>query len=274
MLRITPLLISDAVDIADEVYQALLLLRSVVELVMAPSLSVGQVAEMKVLIEDYIERRRRLFPAVPLRPKHHFMTHYAQLTLQFGPLIKLWTMRFESKHQYFKRCIRSSRNFVNVASMLANRHQLHQAYLSASPRFACDTDISHANVVVESSVAAELKSALSAAGARAEQVFCAATTKGTTYKRGQVLPFRAYNSAKKIVFGEILLVVVQNLINQLAIACRYASFNYDIGCYILDEKSDVLVVPLECFADFYPLAIYEFKGQSAVILRHQIVDRE
>jgi len=204
---------------------------------------------MKVLIEDYLERRHRLFPAVPLRPKHHFMTHYAQLTLLFGPLIKLWTMRFESKHQYFKRCIRSCRNFVNVGSMLANRHQLHQAYLSASPRFACDTNVSHVDLVVKSSIAAELKSALNVAGVRAEQIFCAATIKGTTYKRGQVLPFRVNSSTKRNIFGEILLVVVQNYVNQLAVASRSALYNFDMGCYVLDEKTDILVMPFDCFAD-------------------------
>jgi len=40
-LRIISVLISDAVDTTDEVYQAMLLLRSVTELVMAPSLAVG-----------------------------------------------------------------------------------------------------------------------------------------------------------------------------------------------------------------------------------------
>lgn len=47
---------------------------------MAPSLSVGQIAEVKLMIEDYIKRRRRLFPEVSLRSRHHYMTHYAQMT--------------------------------------------------------------------------------------------------------------------------------------------------------------------------------------------------
>jgi hypothetical protein len=240
---------------------------------MARSISIGQIAEMKVCVDDYVERRRLLFPEVPLRPKHHFLTHYPQLTLQFGPLINLWTMRFESKHQFFKRCIRSSRNFLNVASMLANRHQLLQAYLSASARFACETDVSPRDLVVESSIVAELKSALSAAGVRAEQVFSAATIKGTTYRRGQVLPLRADYSTKRIVFGEIFLVVLQNLTSKFVIGCRNSVLDYDTGCYLLEERHDVLVVPLECFADFYPLVIYNIRGQSTVVLRHQLVDR-
>ena len=271
-LRIVPLLIADVVDIESEAYKTLLLLRSVVELVMSPRISVGQIAEMKILIEDYLERRKSQFPEVRLRPKHHFMTHYAQLTLQFGPLIKLWTLRFESKHQYFKRCIRSSHNFLNVASMLANRHQLHQAYLSASPRFPCDTDVSHSDIVLESCIANDVKKTLIASGVRPNQVFSAATVKGTVYRRGQVLPLKVKYEKKMIVFGEILLVVVQHSTNKLIVAHRNSVFDFDIGCYILDEKSDIAVISLECFADFYPLSVYEVDGRSVAILRHQSAD--
>lgn len=61
LLRITPLLIEYIVETDNAVYQVLLLLRSVIELVMAPRISIGQVAEMRVLIEDYLTGRRCLF---------------------------------------------------------------------------------------------------------------------------------------------------------------------------------------------------------------------
>jgi len=35
--------------------------------------------------------------------------------------------------------VKKSRNFINVTGMLASRHQMLQAYLSASPRFCADT---------------------------------------------------------------------------------------------------------------------------------------
>lgn len=45
-------------------------------------------------------------------------------------------MRFESKHSYFKRCIRSSKNFRNVTKSLAERHQLFRAYQSHGSLFS------------------------------------------------------------------------------------------------------------------------------------------
>lgn len=89
---------------------------------------------MKGLIELYVELRQELFPGVKLRPKHHYLLHNSHLTLQFGPLIYTWTTRFESKHSYFKRCIRASKNFINVTKSLADWHELLQAYQLCGPQ--------------------------------------------------------------------------------------------------------------------------------------------
>lgn len=100
----------DRIENADNaVWQLVLLLREIVEFVCAPSLSESQIANMTVLIEEYVDMGKELFPHANLRPKHH----YADLSLQFGPLIHTWTMR--------KRCIRSSKNFRNVPKSLADR---------------------------------------------------------------------------------------------------------------------------------------------------------
>ena len=82
----------------------------------------------------YVTVRSRLFPDVPLRTKHHYLLHYPWLTMQFGPLIRVWTMRMESnlsKHTFFKRCARASKNFINITKTLSETHQLHQAFLSS-----------------------------------------------------------------------------------------------------------------------------------------------
>ena len=124
-----PAYFGDRIEDADNaVWQLVLLLRDSVET--PPSLSESQIAYMKVLTEEYVETRQDLFPHSNLRPKHHYLLHYAYLSLQFGPLIQTWTMRFERKHSYFKRCIRSSQNFRNVTKSLADRHQLFQGYQS------------------------------------------------------------------------------------------------------------------------------------------------
>jgi len=67
-----------------------------------------------------------------MKPKHHFVSHYAELTRRYGPLSHYSTLRFESKHSFFKDVIKDCGNFKNVCTMLAQRHQHLQCYLFAS----------------------------------------------------------------------------------------------------------------------------------------------
>ena len=118
-------LIGDSIlDKGDSVWHMILLLPKIVKLICSPTISIAQIAYMHDLVEDYIDMRIVLFPAIRLRPKHHYLLRYASLTLMFGPLIRMWSLRFESKHSYFKRCARFSQNFKNIAKTLAVKHQL------------------------------------------------------------------------------------------------------------------------------------------------------
>lgn len=40
-----------------------------------------------------------------------------------------WSMRFEAKHNYFKKLVDKVNNFKNIDYSLARRHQALQAYL-------------------------------------------------------------------------------------------------------------------------------------------------
>lgn len=96
---------------------------------------------LDVLIEEYIQSRVKLFPFTYLQPKHHYLCHYPELMLQFGPLIRLWTLRFESKLSYFKQCMSKLLNFKILFSTLAETHQLHQAYKSAGNCFPYEIQV-------------------------------------------------------------------------------------------------------------------------------------
>lgn len=119
----------------NSVWKLILLLREIVVHVCSPSITPDQVAYLGVLIEEYIQSRVELFPEFCLKPKHHYLCYYPELIIQFGTLIRLWTLRFESKHTYFKQCARKLHNFKILCATLAERHQLLQAYLSAGTLF-------------------------------------------------------------------------------------------------------------------------------------------
>lgn len=50
--------------------------------------------------------------------------------------MRLWTMRFESKYSYFKRCAGRTQNFKNICQTLARNHQLLRAFLHLGSFFA------------------------------------------------------------------------------------------------------------------------------------------
>ena len=87
-IRFFPLFVFHKVrDWTNPVWKAVLLLRIIVELVCAPKLSYTQISCLSDYIDEYLDLRSAEFPGVRLRPKHHFMTHYPWLILQFGPLV-------------------------------------------------------------------------------------------------------------------------------------------------------------------------------------------
>lgn len=84
-------------DKEDWIWQLTILLKELVELICAPPF-LWLVTFLNVLIPEYLQTRKYLFPSHKLKPKHHYLIHYPALILKFGQLIRLWTMRFESKH--------------------------------------------------------------------------------------------------------------------------------------------------------------------------------
>lgn len=73
MDNLLPLLIGDmAQDPQDDVWQLTLQLKDIVDLICAQQISKPQVAYLDVLIQEYLETRKALFPDIKLRPKHHY----------------------------------------------------------------------------------------------------------------------------------------------------------------------------------------------------------
>lgn len=126
LLIILPFATLDFVD-DDPCWKLIKLLNDISALILSVKLSLNQLAYLKYLIEEYMELRVQMFPNDKLRPKHHYLTHYPYLIRKFGPLKHLWTLRYESKHRYFKSVLKHSPNFKNVLRTLSERHQLLQA---------------------------------------------------------------------------------------------------------------------------------------------------
>lgn len=134
-LRLLRLMVGSKVPEGDEAWAILMDLKEIVQLVLSPSSTEESIQYMQAKISDHRQGLQAVFPDFKLRPKHHYVEHYPELTRHFGPLVHLWTMGFEGKHRFFKRVIHDTHNFKNVLKTLATRHQHMMAYHFSAPIF-------------------------------------------------------------------------------------------------------------------------------------------
>lgn len=129
LIMILPLLVMKKERVYDdESFELLMLMKQITDLVAAPIISHRQIAMLSLSINHYLQLRTQLF-VTPLRPKHHYLSHYPDLILQFGPLHVFCTMKGERKHSFFKNALRHAGNYKNILKLCSERHEYRQAML-------------------------------------------------------------------------------------------------------------------------------------------------
>ncbi|KAI7813834.1 hypothetical protein IRJ41_002408 [Triplophysa rosa] len=128
LLRLLPLMIGSSIPENDPAWEILMDLKDIVELVVSTKFSDETLCYLESKIAEHRKLLAETFPNFSIRPKHHFVDHYPHLIRCFGPLVDLWTMRFEAKHSFFKKVVHGTHNFKNVLLSLATKHQQIFAY--------------------------------------------------------------------------------------------------------------------------------------------------
>lgn len=103
-------------------------LKKIVGIVVSNRLSEEALCYLTCKLLDHRLLLISTFPDFRLRPKHHFIDHYPHLIRCYGPLLELWTMRFEAKHSFFKKVVHDTHNWKNVLLTLSSKHQQMMAY--------------------------------------------------------------------------------------------------------------------------------------------------
>ncbi len=278
LLRLFPILIGDRIKnpLDDEVWQLCLKLREIVDLICAPKIHTNQVAYLKILIEEYIQLRTATFPEKTLKPKHHYLVHYPELILWFGPLIRLWLLRFESKHSYFKQCARKLHNFKNLCSTLAERHQLLQAYLHAGSLFPPTLQMGQPSKFDDQLYQIGIQRAVSLKGLHPEHTIetPSVTFKGTLYKRGMTVVVDQNDTG--YLFGKILLILINESDVHFVVQQYQSVPVVDLGVYCLQSSSEAQYqcLTVDKLADYYPLSGYTQFGLNLVALHHSVFQRK
>ena len=274
-VRFFPLMVYGLIqDTSDAVWQLVVKLKETVEIVVSPVIHISDVAYLRVLIEEYIEDSSSLFEEHQLRPKHHFMSHCAWNILMFGPLIWLWTLRFESKHSYFKRCARLAQNWINITLTLTERHQLLQAYCFQGHIFPDDVVVDKGTIFHLDLYAMTIQESVKCLDTDAKQYtvtdeVCVFNTK---YKKGMFLIVQIDNLSEEWTFARILLVLVyQNEVN-FVVKLYKSAFVADYGIYKITDTD--IYTSLQCvnyddLLDYYPLCSYKVSGSKFITLKNK-----
>ncbi|KAE8739857.1 hypothetical protein FOCC_FOCC014644 [Frankliniella occidentalis] len=264
-IRMFPFLISDKIkDQEDPVWQLALLLKKICEYVFAPKISEEMAVKLKQLTYLYLEQRAKIFQK-NLQPKHHFLCHYADLIPVFGPLIRLWTMRFESRHVFFKHAAVAANNFKNITKTLVNKYILNFAFkftgrMIPPPINFRDDDISQIPEDLNPEVAQILREDPSF-----DRILKCVEVNGIMYEPKMWLLLQKVQ--QNLLYGEIVLILFNGHQVKYVIKKHQAEDSLQ-GYYRILGREGLGSILQEDLPDYYPLASYLHNGYQCLSLKH------
>lgn len=157
-----------------------------------PQFSDESIAYIESKISDHRQRYQEVFPNKKLLPKHHYIEHYPQLIKLLGPLVGLWTIRFEAKHSFFKKVMKHTSCFKNVPLSLAVKHQIMIGYHLSSPNIDKPVlDVSDVSTVLFDVLKEELGQAFKQRDPDVSEINLAKNvwSKGINYRPGMIVAY-------------------------------------------------------------------------------------
>ncbi len=278
LIRLLPFLVGQYVPPGEKAWEVLMLVKDIVELVVAPRFTDETLYFLECKLAEHSELLQSTFPELRLRPKHQYIEHYPQLIKAFGPLCDVWTMRFEGKHKFFKKVIRDAQNYRNVALTLAVKHQKAVSYhLDSSSFFKPSVEMEKVTTVSVSSFPDNIQMVLRQKIHKPAAVFVASSIclDGVTYKADMVVSAGSCSGLPD--FRQITQIVAVH--TEIMFVCRVMSAwyhehlrSYEV-CYsdVTPPPPPLCVVPLSELNDVFPLSAYRIGGKLMVTLKRYIL---
>lgn len=276
-VRLMPLVISRIVDFdndeAPEIFNLLVLLHKINEFMLMDIVAPSDVATFQELLIDYfrirqlcVEKYGKLFGNITA--KYHFLEHYAEQLLLFGPLTCVWTARYESKHREFVNYLESSKNHINMLKTLATKHQKRLAARCYTGMFHESSYSFPAKLfTLSEGLGNFLPSYFHASDLLTDKVI----VRNTKYKIGQILVTKAH-CYDEIEVGVILKVVFR----AGTVMFLLEMFNCQRNKFQIFETTPlniVTVLPYISCVDFKPIVKREEGDDFTFVLHHRFPGR-
>ena len=274
LLRLLPLMIGHNIPEGDQAWEILMILKDIVEMVVSSHFTDELIHFLECKISEHRELLQQTFPTYKLRPKHHFIEHYPQMIKIFGPLVDVWTMRFEGKHSFFKKVVHETRNFKNLQKTLAVRHQKMMAFhLDSSSFFKPHLEIDKVRSVMITSFPENVQNSLRQYNTKQSTVLVAssASVDGVKYCADMIISVGTCAGLSE--FQQIAHIVVIN--TEILLVCRLLTSWYieHLRAYELcfSGAGSLTVTQFSELNDPFPLSSYQIKGNVYVILKRYIL---
>ena len=267
LLRFLPLLIGDVVPEDDDAWSVILELKDIVEILASSSFTDESLCYLDAKISEHRKLLLIAFPGLKLKPKHHFLEHYAHLIRCFGPVVDFWTFRFEAKHSFFKKVVRDVNNFKNILLTLSLRHELMLAYYLDTPNlFKPNVEVKGVSNVSIDILAASVKQVIEKKCRTLSSVSLATTAyiHGTRYTKGMFVSVGSTSGLPD--FCKIVHVLL--VCNKLFFLLEPFSAWYleHLRCYevVRRDSAQLMVAEPEDLNHYIPLSPYTVQGRVVV----------
>lgn len=125
LFEILPFVVGQYIPVDCAWWHVYLLLAKICDIVLAPCINRNWVNELDAFVHEFYAQYIPISGKTPF-PKMHYLLQYPKLLVKFGPLRRLWSVRFEAYHQPLKKVVRQCHNFENVPYTVATRIQLRK----------------------------------------------------------------------------------------------------------------------------------------------------
>lgn len=234
-----PLMIGDLIPEDDEVWNFVIILLKIVELLLSYKFTESSIIYLEQLIKDHNFLYSQLFND-RLKPKHHFLIHYPNIIRESGPPRHFWCFRFEGKHKEIKMYARSITSRKNITLTLAKKFQIKFAYLLMQPK-KDDLVLNFKHKIKESQFGKLISDKYKITPNQYE-CYNKIEYKGTNYKEGYYLTRFIYEMC---LFKIIEIIVISNIkIIILTKQIQLNGFHSHLEAYEVDFNEHIILNPV------------------------------
>jgi hypothetical protein len=158
--------------------------------------------------------------------------------------------------------------------MLAEKHQMYQAYISFSQRFPEEIECSNAHPLVLSTFSDDIKKAISHHCANWDNTVSSyaseATRRGLKYSADLAV---ALQYTDNLVVGVIMFLIINKNILHLVVKKHVCEWNPTLGLHELLDSNEckVVCVSVDELLDSVPFPVYKVRNVTYLPLRHKFI---